>query len=115
MIDYDRAGKDRRDLAQKMIYAQLNLAKAGFSTGGRPPFGFRRWLVKADGQSVRQLCEGESVKMAGHHVVWLPGPREELALIHRILGMLERMPATRVAAVLTAEGVPTPDGGRTAA
>ena len=43
MIDYDRAGQERHDLAQKMIYAQLNLAKAGFSTGGRPPFGFRRW------------------------------------------------------------------------
>ncbi|HUY33149.1 MAG TPA: recombinase family protein [Pirellulales bacterium] len=49
VIDYDRAGKDRTDLAQKIIYAQLSLAKAGYSTGGRPPYGFRRWLVKDDG------------------------------------------------------------------
>jgi hypothetical protein len=55
MMDYDRAGKDRRDLAQKMIYAQLNLAKAGFSTGGRPPFGFDRWLVKADRTPVPEV------------------------------------------------------------
>jgi hypothetical protein len=112
MIDYDRAEKDRRDLAEKMIFAQLNLAKAGFSTGGRPPFGFRRWLVRTDGTAVRQLAEGEYVKMAGHHVVWLPGPEPELALIRRILDLLETMPAARVAALLTAEGVPSPDAGR---
>ena len=112
LIEYDRAGNDRRDLATKMIYAQLHLAKAGFSTGGRPPFGFRRWLVNADGTPVRQLAEGEYVKMAGHHVVWLPGPETELALIRRILQMLETMPAARVAAALTAEKIPTPDAGR---
>lgn len=112
MIEYDRAGKDRRDLAEKMIYAQLNLARAGFSTGGRPPFGFRRWLVRLDGTLVRQLAEGEYVQMAGHHVVWLPGPEEEQSLIRRILQMLETLPASRVAAVLNAEGVPSPDAGR---
>lgn len=112
MIDYDRASTERRDLAQKILYAQLNLAKAGFSTGGRPPFGFRRWLVQADGSPVRQLAEGEYVKRAGHHVLWLPGPEQELALIDRILQLLETMPASRVAALLTAEGVPAPDCGR---
>src|SRR5207302_35645 len=81
--------------------------------GGRPPFGFRRWLAREDGAPVRQLIDGEYVKMAGHHVVWLPGPEEELAVVHRILEMLETMPASRVAATLTAEGVPTPDAGRT--
>ena len=112
MIDYDRAGKDRRELAQKMIYAQLNLAKQGFSTGGRPPFGFRRWLVQADGTPVRQLAAGETVKLAGHHVFWLPGPEEERALIRRILDLLQTMKASRVAALLTAEGIPSPDAGR---
>src|SRR5262249_43754912 len=63
--------------------------------------------------AVRQLGDGEKVRMAGHHVVWLPGPEEELAVIRRILSLLETTPATRVAALLTAEGVPTPDHGRT--
>ncbi len=112
MVDYDRAGQDRRDLAQKIIYAQINLAKAGFSTGGRPPFGFRRWLVSADGIAVRQLADGEYVQMAGHHVIWLPGPEEELTLIRRILQMLDMMPASRVAGILTTENVSTPDAGR---
>jgi len=113
VLDYDQAGKFRRELAQKIITSQLALAKAGFSTGGRPPYGFRRWLVRGDGAPVRQLLDGEYVKMSAHHVVWLPGPDEELAVIRRILTMLETMPASRVAARLTAEGVPTPDAGRT--
>ena len=112
VIDYNFAGEFRRELAQKILHAQITLARAGFSIGGRPPFGFRRWLTRADGTPVRLLAAGEYVKMAGHHVVWLPGPEEELALIRRILGMLESMPASRVAATLTEEGVPPPDVGR---
>ena len=102
VVDFDRAEKDRRDLAQKILYAQLRLAKLGLSTGGRPPYGFRRWLVKDDGAQVRELTEGERVRMAGHHVVWLPKAEPELKVIRRILEMLETMPASQVAARLTA-------------
>ena len=45
VMEYADAGEDRRELAQKILLAQISLATAGFSTGGRPPFGFRRWLV----------------------------------------------------------------------
>ena len=107
-IDYDRAGKDRTELAQKICYAQLALAKAGYSTGGRPPYGFRRWLVKEDGTRVRQLQAGERVRMRGHHVIWLPGPENELVIIRRILGLLKPLPATRIAKLLTDDGVPGP-------
>jgi hypothetical protein len=112
LVDYEKSGKDRRELAEKMDYAQLRLARMGFSVGGRPPYGFRRWLARENGTPVRQLADGERVRMPGHHVVWLPGPEEELAVIHRILTMLETMPASRVAAILSREGVPTPDHGR---
>jgi DNA invertase Pin-like site-specific DNA recombinase len=109
MVDYSQAGQERRTLAEKIIYAQRKLASLGCSTGGRPPFGFRRWLVSAAGAPVRELAEGECVQRAGHHVFWLPGPDEEIALIRRILEMLETTPASRVAKMLTTEGVPTPD------
>lgn len=56
LIDYDKAGKDRRELAQKILFAQLSLAKAGFTTGGRPPYGFRRWLTKVDGHFRAIAC-----------------------------------------------------------
>jgi hypothetical protein len=113
LVDYEKSGKDRRELAEKIIYAQIRLASLGFSVGGRAPYGFRRWLAAADGTAIRQLLDGEHVQMAGHHVVWLPGPSEEIAVIQRIVTMLETMPASRVAATLTNEGVPTPDHNRT--
>lgn len=112
MLDYMEASEYRRDLAQKILFAQLRLAKSGFSTGGRPPYGFRRCLAKEDGTPVRELAEGERVRMKGHHVVWLPGPEGELGVIRRILAMLETLPASQVAKILTSEGVPTPDHGR---
>jgi DNA invertase Pin-like site-specific DNA recombinase len=111
-LDYENAGAFRREHAQKMLMAQVNLARNGFATGGRPPYGFRRWLVTKGGERVRELQEGERVRQAGHHVVWLPGPEEELAVIRRILAMLEEMPASTVAKILTLEGIPTPDSGR---
>lgn len=110
--EYNESGKFREDLAEKMIYAQLQLAATGFTTGGRPPFGFRRHLISADGQVVRELADGEIVRQKGHHVVWLPGPPDELELIKRILTMIEKLPAARVARTLTEEGIPSPDAGR---
>ena len=67
-LDYDRSGRDRRDLAEKILFSQLALAKAGFSTGGRPPYGFRRWLVNESGEPIRQLDPGERVRKRGDSV-----------------------------------------------
>jgi len=57
MLDYQYAGDYRRELAQKIVYAQIRLANMGFSVGGRPPYGFRRGLARDDGTLVRQLAE----------------------------------------------------------
>ena len=105
LIDYDKAGQDRRELARKMLYAQLKLARAGYSTGGRAPYGFCRWQVREDGTTVRRLEDRDWERRAGHHVVWLPVEDERVwATIRRILDLLDTTPATRVAALLTAEG-----------
>ncbi len=113
MVEFESAGAERRTLAEKILAAQLRLAKMGYSTGGRAPFGFRRWLVREDGGRVRQLEDGERVRKAAHHVVWLPGPQSELDLVFRILQMLKTMPASHVAAKLNTEMIPSPDAGRT--
>ncbi|WP_156514420.1 recombinase family protein [Planctomyces sp. SH-PL14] len=113
LVEYDASGKFRDDHSERMIWAKLALAQKGHSTGGRPPFGYRRFLVDEAGNEVRQLVDGEKVRQAGHHVEWRPGPPEEIGLILRIASMLETMPALRVAKVLTAEGIPAPDAGRT--
>ena len=115
IIQFEEAGKDRRELAEKIILSQITLALAGYSTGGRAPYGFRRWLVRDDGTKIRELEGGERVRMRGHHVVWLPvvDDHPEMITICRILQMLSTMPATQVARTLTSAGIPTPDHGRT--
>lgn len=113
VLDYNYAGEYRTELARKIIEAQIALARRGYSTGGRPPHGFDRWLVKDDGTQVRKLMDGERVRMAGHHVVWMPGDEEKLRLNLRIVDLIKKTPASRIAATLTAEGIPSPDAGRT--
>ncbi|MBA2116147.1 recombinase family protein [Bremerella alba] len=111
-IDYDRSAEDRRELAQKIIYAHIRLAKDAYSTGGQPPYGFRRWLVNESGEALRELEKGEIVRRQGHHVVWLPSDDAEWTTIHRILELLKTNSAHGVAKILTSEGIPTPNHGR---
>jgi len=111
-LDYDAAGKHGRDLSDKMVHCQIALATAGFSTGGRAPFAFDRWLVRRDGERIRQLKDGEILRMAGHHVVWLPADDQRLSVALRIRDMLLTTPATQIAKILNAEGIPSPDAGR---
>ncbi len=112
VVDFYRAGEERHDLAQKSLYSQANLAAGGFSVGGRAPYGFRRWLVAANGTPIRQLEDGERVRLSGHHVVPLPGPEDEIETIRRILTMLDTMRASHVARILNTEEVPSPNAGR---
>jgi len=71
-VAYDQAGRFRHELAEKVLQSHLNLARNGFSTGGRAKYGFERWLVGIDLVPQRPLKEGESVRGLGYHVIWLP-------------------------------------------
>ncbi|MDB5312676.1 MAG: Resolvase domain protein, partial [Gemmataceae bacterium] len=112
VIEYDVSGRFRRELAEKLIHAKIKLATSGFSIGGEPVYGFRRWLCAEDGTRKRQLEDREVVKLPGHHVVWLPTAAEELAVVTRILDLIETTPAVRIARMLNTEGVPSPNAGR---
>jgi hypothetical protein len=94
------------------IHAKIRLARGGYSIGGEPLYGFRRWLVASDGTRKRDLAEHEFVKMPGHHVVWLPTATKELEVVHRILDEIETTPAARIARRLNKEGIPSPKAGR---
>ncbi|WP_020475873.1 recombinase family protein [Zavarzinella formosa] len=112
MIEYEESGKFRRNLALKLTHAKIELAETGFSIGGEPPYGFRRWLCSNEGVLVREIGP-EIVKRPGHHVVWLPTASEEMAVVRRILDLIETIPASRIAKMLNAEGIPSPKAGRT--
>ncbi len=110
LLDYHYSGEYRPDLAEKLSRAQLQLARAGFSMGGTPPYGFRRWLVReADHHPVRELADGERTKQAGHHVCWLSTDLARLAVVRRIVDRLGGgARAAEVARELTADRVPVP-------
>ena len=98
-------GDIAHESTRKIIEFQLALAHIGFSLRRRP-HGYERWLIKDDGTQVRKLAKGERVRIAGHHVVWLPGDEDEIRLHRRINDMVQEMPASRIAATLSAEGRP---------
>jgi len=113
LLAYGASGKFRRDLARKLIEAKVRLAGQGFTIGGDPPYGFERWLCSTAGEPKRRLEFHERVKLPGHHVVWLPTAEAELVVLRRILALYPTTPAARIAAALNADGIPSPNAGRT--
>ncbi len=107
-IDYHKSGEFLDDLAEKMIYAHLELTSMGCSSGGVPPFGYKRHLVRNDGTVIRWLEKGEVVRLQGHHVAWLPTDEAKIKLLCRILAMLKTTKASQVARILNDEGIPSP-------
>ncbi len=115
IVGYHESGKFLRDLAERIIAAKQQLARDGFSTGGRAPYGFGRFLVrKLDNEIIRKLEDGERVRMAGCHVRHLPDNEEKLT---NWLWMLEMKEAgwgiKRIANRLNELNIPSPDAGRT--
>ena len=113
LVDFEQSSKFRIEHGEKMLYSHLQLARYGYWTGGRAPYGFRRHLVRADGSDVRELADGEQVSQAGHHVVLLAGPESELNVLKEILELLLKIPASQVARRLNERGIPSPYAGRT--
>ena len=111
--DYDQAERFRGELAMKTLNAQLALARRGYSAGGRASYGLSRWLVGDDRTLIRELQDGEIIRTKGQHVVWIKGPPEKWEIRRRIIDLvLNGVPASQIARMLTEEGVPAPDAGR---
>lgn len=110
MLEFHQAGKERRDLARKIILAQVGQAKLGHAIGGVPPLGFKRCLVDSQGGTREDLADGEHRKIAGHHVVWVPHDHDhpDMTLLLRIIDLIETTPASRIADILNKEKVPPP-------
>ncbi len=113
MIEYHRSGRFLADLSRRVLDVQKKLAEQGFSTGGRAPYGFARFLKAPDG-TLTKLEDGRIVRQAGHHVVQLPDDEEKIATWILILEMRERgIGYKNIANHLNSVGIPSPDSGRT--
>ena len=112
-IDYYQSGAFLREHAERVIATQRSLAHEGFTTGGRPPFGFARVLVDAAGNEIEVLPPGKRVRQPGCHVRWIPQDESKIEVWLLILDLREKgWGIKRIAEYLNRLGIPSPDAGR---
>lgn len=78
------AGEYSRELSVKVFAGQARLIRLGYRQGGIAGFGLRRQLVDQHGvaKAVLELREQKSIQT--DRVVLVPGPSEELKVVHGI-------------------------------
>jgi DNA invertase Pin-like site-specific DNA recombinase len=100
------AGEFSRELSTKTALGKARIASLGFRTGGIPGCGLRRRVLQGGSTHGVFLHEGDRKNLQSDRVTLVPGPAEEIALVHRIyreyiyLRKLER----QIAADLNADG-----------
>ena len=113
LFGYHESGEFSKKLSERVVRCQASLARQGYSTGGRPPYGFGRFRVDAAGNVLEELPPGRKTKEAGCHVVFLPNDMTKIGIWVRILEWLEAdWGYKRVAEHLNELGIPAPDADR---
>lgn len=80
------AGEYSRELSVKVFAGQARLIRLGFRQGGVAGFGLRRQLVDQHGAARGVLQLGEQKSRQTDRVVLVPGPSDELNVVHDIYG-----------------------------
>lgn len=112
LFGYHESGEFSKKLSERVVLVQASLARKGYSTGGRPPYGYARFLVDAAGNVLEELQPGRKVKSADCHVEFLPKDETKIAVWVQILEWLEAdWGYKRVADHLDKLGIPAPDAG----
>lgn len=103
------AGEFSRELSKKVFDGQCRIFRAGFRTGGRPGYGFRRLLLDQYGNTKMQLNHGEYKSVHTDRVVLIPGPTKEILIIKRIFQMFleEGLSRAEIARRLNQQGILT--------
>ncbi|OEZ31479.1 recombinase family protein [Variovorax boronicumulans] len=111
-IKRSMAAEYSRELSVKVFAGACNIVRHGYRQGGAPGFGLRRQLIDEQHNVKGLLPRGERKSIQTDRVVLVPGPPEEIALVHRIyrLFLQESMSERLIASVLNREGS-TSDAG----
>ncbi|MEI8375840.1 MAG: recombinase family protein, partial [Planctomycetota bacterium] len=101
------------ELSAKVVRGKIANAKRGGWNGGNAHYGLDRGLFDDDGQLVRRLQPGESVRMKRHHIRLLP--TTDAAKIEAIRFAFNRMDTADIGARALAreidrKGYPSPTG-----
>jgi DNA invertase Pin-like site-specific DNA recombinase len=101
------AAEYSRELGEKVYAGQKRLILLGYKMGGKPTYGLRRLLLSADGNPKQLLRTGQRKSLEEEHVVLIPGPAEEVAVVRRIFAMaIAGDSPIKIADTLNVEGVP---------
>nr|WP_200918182.1 recombinase family protein [Jeongeupia sp. HS-3] len=106
-IKRSMAAEFSRELGVKVFAGACNIVQHGFRQGGAPGFGLRRQLVDEKNNIKGVLSRGERKSIQTDRVILVPGPPEEIAVVHRIyrLFLEEGLPERVIASILNREGI----------
>ena len=102
------AGEYSRELSVKVTAGLRRIVGLGYKPGGKTVYGLRRLLLDADGNPKQILKFGEWKSLVTEHVIYVPGPADELEVIQRIFHefAVEHRRLRSIAARLNSDGVP---------
>ncbi|AAZ96300.1 hypothetical protein Tbd_0347 [Thiobacillus denitrificans ATCC 25259] len=73
-----------RELSAKVFAGQCRLIELGYRQGSPAGFGLRRVLIDQQGSSKGMLARGEQKSLQTDRVVLMPGPGDEIRIVHQI-------------------------------
>jgi len=105
------AGEFSRELSDKVFRGKCRLTREGYRQGGSAGYGLRRMVVNSEGRPRGVLEPGEHKYLQKDHIVLVPGPAQEQAVVRWIFGQIARRRRTYgfVADRLNERGVPSTD------
>lgn len=78
------AGEYSRELSGKVFAGQKRLVELGYRQGGTAGFGLRRAMLSQKGEIKAILAMGEHKSFQMDRVILVPGPEEEIKIVHQI-------------------------------
>jgi DNA invertase Pin-like site-specific DNA recombinase len=103
------AGELSRELSNKVFQGACRLVQLGYRQGGISRIGLHRMLVDQNGRHKAVLQMGELKSIQTDRVIIVPGPEEEIKLVHWIYQMFidEGKTEREIAWVLNERAIPT--------
>ena len=106
------AGEFSRELSTKVFAGQSRIVASGFHIGSTPGYGLRRHLLDVHGNRKMELAFGQRKSLQGEHVILVPGPADEIKIVHHVYDLFidQKETLKDIARTLNAQGVPNEFG-----
>jgi DNA invertase Pin-like site-specific DNA recombinase len=107
------AGEYSRELSVKIFAGQSRQVRLGFRAGAPAGYGMRRMTVDQHGRPKAMLGPGEQKSLRTDHVILVPGPPHEVAMVRRVFDMFvsQGLRESEIVSTLNNEGLKTDRDG----